>query len=178
MRVPFSSNKIFRMSLHLVPVRRVARLIIVDARNSVLLLRYDEYRANRPGAFWATPGGALEAGERPRDAAVKKQHHYHHASHHQSEALPSYVDFAVKQNSKRGESLDFWPRIEPQPLISLYIASIYIPAPLPNRTRTRQARQPTVQRAICVTRALNHRYPRKLFRLEPEMLAAPRSECR
>ena len=60
------------MSLHLVPVRRVARLIVVDACNSVLLLRYDEYRANRPGAFWATPGGALEAGERPRDAAVRE----------------------------------------------------------------------------------------------------------
>ena len=60
------------MSLNLVPVRRVARLIVVDACNSVLLLRYNEYRANRPGMFWATPGGQLEAGEKPRDAAIRE----------------------------------------------------------------------------------------------------------
>jgi 8-oxo-dGTP pyrophosphatase MutT (NUDIX family) len=60
------------MSLNLVPVRRVARLIVVDACNSVLLLRYDEYRANRPGMFWTTPGGQLEAGEKPRDAAIRE----------------------------------------------------------------------------------------------------------
>ena len=60
------------MSLNLIPVRRVARLIVVDARNSVLLLRYNEYRANRPGMFWATPGGQLEAGEKPRDAAIRE----------------------------------------------------------------------------------------------------------
>ena len=60
------------MSLNLIPVRRVARLIVVDACNSVLLLRYDEYRANRPEVFWATPGGQLEAGERPREAAVRE----------------------------------------------------------------------------------------------------------
>jgi 8-oxo-dGTP pyrophosphatase MutT (NUDIX family) len=60
------------MSLNLIPVRRVARLIVVDACNSVLLLRYNEYRANRPGMFWATPGGQLEAGEKPRDAAIRE----------------------------------------------------------------------------------------------------------
>ena len=60
------------MSLNLVPVRSVARLIVVDAYNSVLLLRHDEYRANRPGWFWATPGGQLEAGETPRDAAIRE----------------------------------------------------------------------------------------------------------
>jgi len=60
------------MSLNLVPVRRVARLIVVDACNSVLLLRYNEYRANRPGMFWATPGGQFEVGEQPRDAAIRE----------------------------------------------------------------------------------------------------------
>src|SRR5438094_3464776 len=60
------------MSLNLVPVRRVARLIVVDACNWVLLLRYNEYRANRPGMFWATPGGQLEVGEQPRDAAIRE----------------------------------------------------------------------------------------------------------
>ena len=60
------------MSLNLIPVRRVARLIVVDTCNSVLLLRYNEYRANRPEMFWATPGGQLEAGESSRDAAIRE----------------------------------------------------------------------------------------------------------
>ena len=38
----------------------------------MLLLRYDEYRTNKPAVFWATPGGELEAGEAPRDAAVRE----------------------------------------------------------------------------------------------------------
>lgn len=60
------------MSLNSVPVRRVARLIVVDAGGAVLLVRYDEYRPHRPLTFWATPGGQLEAGEEPRDAAVRE----------------------------------------------------------------------------------------------------------
>jgi len=60
------------MSLNSVPGRRVARLIVLDACGAVLLVRYKEYRANRPGTFWATPGGELEAGEQPRDAAARE----------------------------------------------------------------------------------------------------------
>lgn len=50
----------------------VARLVVLDASDSVLLVRYNEYRANRPGSFWATPGGELEPGEQPRDAAIRE----------------------------------------------------------------------------------------------------------
>ena len=60
------------MSLNSNPTRRVARLIVLDARDSVLLLRYSEYRANRSGSFWATPGGQLEDGEHSRDAAIRE----------------------------------------------------------------------------------------------------------
>ena len=54
------------------PNRTVARLVVLDARDSVLLVRYNEYRANRSGSFWATPGGELEYGEQPRDAAIRE----------------------------------------------------------------------------------------------------------
>jgi len=45
---------------------------VLDAHDSVLLLRYDEYRANSFGSFWATPGGQLEDGEQPQDAAIRE----------------------------------------------------------------------------------------------------------
>jgi len=54
------------------PNRRVARLVVLDAAHSVLLIRYKEYRANRSGSFWATPGGGLEQREEPRDAAIRE----------------------------------------------------------------------------------------------------------
>jgi 8-oxo-dGTP diphosphatase len=54
------------------PNRRVARLVVLDAAHSVLLVRYKEYRANRSGSFWATPGGGLEHGEEPREAATRE----------------------------------------------------------------------------------------------------------
>ncbi|MFE5754620.1 NUDIX hydrolase [Streptomyces massasporeus] len=37
------------------PLREAARAIVLDDRDHVLLLRYDEN-----GGFWATPGGSLE----------------------------------------------------------------------------------------------------------------------
>ena len=55
-----------------VPIRRVARLIVLDARNFVLMVRYREYRDARSGSFWATPGGQIEAGERAQDAAIRE----------------------------------------------------------------------------------------------------------
>ena len=54
------------------PIRRVARLVVLDAAHSVLLVRYHEYRANRSGPFWATPGGEIEPGELPREAATRE----------------------------------------------------------------------------------------------------------
>jgi len=56
------------------PIRRVARLVVLDASDSVLMVRYTEYRLNRSGSFWATPGGELEPGEQPRDAAIRELH--------------------------------------------------------------------------------------------------------
>jgi|SRR5215831_3325608 len=60
------------MSLNSIPTRRVARLIVLDANGAVLLVRYDEYRANRPRSFWATPGGEIEPGEPPQHAAIRE----------------------------------------------------------------------------------------------------------
>ncbi|MFD6299662.1 NUDIX hydrolase [Streptomyces sp. NPDC060235] len=40
------------------PVRDAARVVLLDADQRVLLLRYDEN-----GGFWATPGGSLKEGE-------------------------------------------------------------------------------------------------------------------
>jgi len=54
------------------PNRTVARLVVLDASDSVLLIRYNEYRANRSSSFWATPGRELEHGEQPRDAAIRE----------------------------------------------------------------------------------------------------------
>lgn len=59
-------------SKNMVPNRRVARLVVLDAAHSLLLVRYKEYRANRSGCFWATPGGGLEHDEEPRDAAIRE----------------------------------------------------------------------------------------------------------
>ena len=52
--------------------RKVARLVVLDAAHSVLLLRYLEYRANRSESFWATPGGELKHGEELRAAAIRE----------------------------------------------------------------------------------------------------------
>ena len=55
-----------------VTTRRVARLIVLDPEHSVLLVRYAEHRPNRSSSFWATPGGRLEDGEGPREAAIRE----------------------------------------------------------------------------------------------------------
>lgn len=54
------------------PIRETARLILVDSAGSILLVRYDDGRPGRPPYYWATPGGALEAGETHRAAAQRE----------------------------------------------------------------------------------------------------------
>jgi crotonobetaine/carnitine-CoA ligase len=48
------------------PVRRAARVVLLDPAGRVLLLRYDQPPPN--GRHWATPGGGLEPGEDPQTA--------------------------------------------------------------------------------------------------------------
>ncbi len=52
------------------PVRRAARVILLDPDDRVLLLRYDDGPPN--GRHWTTPGGGLEAGEEYPAAALRE----------------------------------------------------------------------------------------------------------
>jgi 8-oxo-dGTP pyrophosphatase MutT (NUDIX family) len=52
--------------------RRAARLIILDDANAVLLVRYGEFRTNRPPWYWSSPGGGIDAGETPQQAAARE----------------------------------------------------------------------------------------------------------
>jgi ADP-ribose pyrophosphatase YjhB (NUDIX family) len=54
------------------PVRRAARLVVLDASGLVLLVRYDDSRPGHSPFYWATPGGGLEEGESYRDAAARE----------------------------------------------------------------------------------------------------------
>ena len=53
------------------PVRQVARLIVLDAEGSILLVRYRDHRDTNQ-AYWATPGGRIEVGETPEEAAERE----------------------------------------------------------------------------------------------------------
>jgi len=52
------------------PVRRAARVILLDPDDCVLLMRYDQGPPN--GRHWATPGGGAEPGEDYPAAAVRE----------------------------------------------------------------------------------------------------------
>ena len=54
------------------PVRRVARAVVLDADGLVLLVRYDDTRPGHSPFYWATPGGGLEPGESFADAAARE----------------------------------------------------------------------------------------------------------
>lgn len=54
------------------PLRRVARIVVLDGAQSVLLVRYEDTRPARPTSFWVVPGGALEVGETHRAAAERE----------------------------------------------------------------------------------------------------------
>lgn len=52
------------------PLRRAARVVLLDPQNRVLLMRYDDGPPN--GSHWATPGGGLEPGESHEQAALRE----------------------------------------------------------------------------------------------------------
>ena len=52
------------------PVRRAARVILLDPDNCLLLMRYDDGPPN--GRHWSTPGGGVEDGEEYPAAAVRE----------------------------------------------------------------------------------------------------------
>jgi len=56
----------------MLPTRHVARVIIVDGAGSVLLCRYSETIDHLVVSYWVPPGGALEAGEDHRAAALRE----------------------------------------------------------------------------------------------------------
>lgn len=56
-----------------VPVeRRAARVLLVDSANRVLLLHGSDPSEPERGAWWFTPGGGLEPGESPAQAAARE----------------------------------------------------------------------------------------------------------
>jgi 8-oxo-dGTP pyrophosphatase MutT (NUDIX family) len=65
----------FRTNPHAYPMqeRPSSRLLVLDARNRVLLFRFDDKRGPLAGKlFWATPGGGLERGESFEEAARRE----------------------------------------------------------------------------------------------------------
>ena len=52
--------------------RRAARVLLVDARDRVLLLHGSDPSTPERGAWWITPGGGIEPGELPAEAAARE----------------------------------------------------------------------------------------------------------
>jgi 8-oxo-dGTP pyrophosphatase MutT (NUDIX family) len=52
--------------------RRTARVLVFDAAGRVLLIRCVVMRAEGEFCFWLTPGGEIEAGESPAEAAARE----------------------------------------------------------------------------------------------------------
>lgn len=53
-------------------VRYVARVVVLDARDATLLVRYEETTAGRRVSYWVPPGGALEPDEDHATAARRE----------------------------------------------------------------------------------------------------------
>lgn len=54
------------------PERRSARVILFNAVQQVLLIRFVIERGNQPFVFWATPVGGVEEGESDLGAARRE----------------------------------------------------------------------------------------------------------
>jgi 8-oxo-dGTP pyrophosphatase MutT (NUDIX family) len=52
--------------------RHSARIILLNAAQQVLLIRFLVERQKKPFFFWATPGGSVEEGETDLDAARRE----------------------------------------------------------------------------------------------------------
>ena len=52
--------------------RRAARVLLVDGEDRVLLLHGSDPTTPERGAWWITPGGGLEVGELPAQAAARE----------------------------------------------------------------------------------------------------------
>jgi 8-oxo-dGTP pyrophosphatase MutT (NUDIX family) len=52
--------------------RRSARLILLNASQQVLLIRFVVERHHKPFVFWATPGGSVEEGETDLEVARRE----------------------------------------------------------------------------------------------------------
>ena len=52
--------------------RRSARVLVFDPVGRVLLIRFVVVRSDGEFCFWLTPGGEIEAGETPIEAAVRE----------------------------------------------------------------------------------------------------------
>lgn len=53
-------------------LRRSARVLLFDPSGDVLLIRFRAQVEGKSVVFWVTPGGEIEAGEEPEEAAARE----------------------------------------------------------------------------------------------------------
>lgn len=53
-------------------LRRSARVLLFDPGGDVLLIRFRAQTGGKTMRFWVTPGGEIEAGEEPEEAAARE----------------------------------------------------------------------------------------------------------
>jgi 8-oxo-dGTP diphosphatase len=53
-------------------LRRSARVLLFDPSGDVLLIRFRAETGGKTVRFWVTPGGEIEAGEEPEEAAARE----------------------------------------------------------------------------------------------------------
>ena len=55
-------------------LRRSARVLVFDPSGDVLLIRFRAETGGKMVTFWVTPGGEIEAGEEPEEAAAREMY--------------------------------------------------------------------------------------------------------